>query len=981
MRICQNCGRENPLERDFCECGEYLRWEPTNYQMPTVQPPPPAEKPVAPPPAEETAPASTPSSAPADAAPPAAPAPGYRTQVRQPAVSRRAAAPPPPPPPSPPPPPINVPPPPPLPAAPPPPPSDSAAITLRLPDDQPSAGAGPLGLAVVPGERVRVLALVRNQSQIVDNYELVVHGFPREWWTVTPDAVYLVPFGSAGAYEQEVEIVLHPPRTPEAEARRWELQVGVISRAQRREVAAAPFTLGILPFEEYALHVRPERASGRRHARYDVRVVNKANAVVLVALDAADSDGECSFRFDAPAIEVSTGSTRTVGLRVEPPRQIWIGRPIERRFELVAASGSAGEQLLEARHEDDDGGGAGRLGQLAKIAGVTPPKVGAPKVAVGAGGIKVKGPHIREPNVRGPQAKAINLARPTLGLRALKRSDGGGAAAAPAPLLPRQAIFRQKAWLPWWLAIVAPLLALLALMLFLLLPKNVTVPDVVGSKTVFDAEKKLVAAGLQLQGKEPRAAAKEDPGTVLGQSLKPGTSVKKGSPVSLEFAAGDRAVVVPKLAGLTLADADKLLRKKGLQKGALSPQPADPAKDKIASTIPAAGESVKEGTPIDIFYPDPEAAKAAKKGGGAAAGGAAGGAAGAGAGAKDIEIPKVDPTDQQGYAAVLSKAGLVPGKPQPRIDAAKRGTVVGTDPVVGTKVAKGATVTMLVSAGFPRMAFDDNKNILLVDGATGKRLTPAIAKTSALEKDATWAADGASVVYTADGRLMSADMVNRDRAARQLRPAAEQYSDPSFAPIATRSVLAVSRINGNDRDLCVGRVKLDGFSAQCIGDDRFTTGFAHWSPDGKTILVPAQRNSDKSFGIVRYKSKRAFSARKEDWGKGKFVTPLSPGNAVIDAAVSPDGKRLAAVANIATPAFQLYVTTPDDLLLRKAKPLIAACKVVWIDSQILALVKFGTDCQGDVGEIDWINVAEPTKITPLAPSGDNPTFEPLSAGG
>jgi Tol biopolymer transport system component len=252
-----------------------------------------------------------------------------------------------------------------------------------------------------------------------------------------------------------------------------------------------------------------------------------------------------------------------------------------------------------------------------------------------------------------------------------------------------------------------------------------------------------------------------------------------------------------------------------------------------------------------------------------------------------------------------------------------------------------------------------------------------------LEKDATWAADGASIVYTAAGRLMSADMVDRDRAARQLRPAAEQYSDPSFAPIATRSVLAVSRVNGNDRDLCVGRVKLDGFTAQCIGDDRFTTGFAHWSPDGKTILVPATRNSDKSFGIVRYKSKRAFSARKEDWGKGRFVTPLTPGKGVRDATVSPDGKRLAAIANIATQVPQLYLTTPDDLQLRKTKPLVAACKVVWIDSQILALVKFGEDCNTDAntGEIFSINVADPTKISPLAPLGDNPTFEPLSAGG
>ena len=29
MRTCQSCGKENPDDRDFCSCGEYLRWDPT----------------------------------------------------------------------------------------------------------------------------------------------------------------------------------------------------------------------------------------------------------------------------------------------------------------------------------------------------------------------------------------------------------------------------------------------------------------------------------------------------------------------------------------------------------------------------------------------------------------------------------------------------------------------------------------------------------------------------------------------------------------------------------------------------------------------------------------------------------------------------------------------------------------------------------------------------------------------------------------
>ena len=40
MRICRSCGRENPDDADFCVCGEYLRWEPTNHVRAVAAPAP-----------------------------------------------------------------------------------------------------------------------------------------------------------------------------------------------------------------------------------------------------------------------------------------------------------------------------------------------------------------------------------------------------------------------------------------------------------------------------------------------------------------------------------------------------------------------------------------------------------------------------------------------------------------------------------------------------------------------------------------------------------------------------------------------------------------------------------------------------------------------------------------------------------------------------------------------------------------------------
>ncbi len=833
----------------------------------------------------------------------------------------------------------------------------------------------------MPGERARVLALVRNQDSIVDNYTLDVQDLPRDWYTVMPETVYLVPFGSAGAYEQEVEIHIHPPRTPDAQSRRWDLSIGVASRAHGRQVAAAPLTLGIHPYEDYAIRVRPERGSGRLRAKYDVAIANNANAVVLLALDAHDSDDACEFTFDRDTIELGANETRTVGLRCRPPRQIWLGRPLERRFEIACASGEEGEKLLRAKAQARLGGGglSGLAGKAPKLPGVSAPKVDMPHVGIGPGGNL----DVRMPNVRGPQFQGVNLRRPTLGLRALRKPDRVQAPQGPqAPLLPKQAIFRQKPWLPWWLAIVVPLLLLLGLMLLLLLPKNVEVPNLKGAETAFDAEKQLIAAGLVLGDKQERPSGEAKPGTIIDQSPAAGESAKKGSPVTVEVAVSKTDTVVPALAGKTLADADKALRGKRLTKGALSPQPTDPSL-KIASTLPAAGENVKEGTPIDIFFVDPTK----RVPGDTRVAGNAGASVGVVPGSKEIEIPAIDPADQQGYGAVLAKAKLVPGDIERRISDAPRGTVVATDPAVGTKLAKGAAVKLIVSAGFPRVAFDNEVNVLLANGGTGKRIPPAIAKTALQEKDPAWSADGRSVVYTLGlpnsdgGRLVSADMLNRDRPPSPLRPASEKYADPSFAPITTRSVLAVSRVNpGGDRDLCFGRVRVDSFTPQCIADPRVNIGFAHWSANGKRILAVGGQ-PDGRFGIVQYRSKRPFSARAGDWRGGGFITRRAEGKGVRDAAISPDGKRLAAVANLDTPAFQLYLTTPGDIELR-AKPLpVPACKVMWIDSENLALVKLGETCDQSDGEIVRINVKNPTETKPVAAPGDNPAFQPLAAAG
>ncbi len=239
---------------------------------------------------------------------------------------------------------------------------------------------------------------------------------------------------------------------------------------------------------------------------------------------------------------------------------------------------------------------------------------------------------------------------------------GGGKSAAPAgPLLPSQGVYSQKAWLPWWLIPVVLLLAALAVALYLLLPKNVVVPDVVGSPSSFEAEKELIEADLVLNATPKQKVAPDaKPGSVVGQTPKAGEKAEKGAPVTIEIAVGDGKISVPKVTGLTLADAEAALRDKKLTLGQSSPQPPDP-EGKIESQIPAENEIVKEGAPVDVFFADPNGKGKGKKENAKAgnAGAAAGGPGGGDdkGGDAEIIIPAIAKTPLEDYAQNLGGQG------------------------------------------------------------------------------------------------------------------------------------------------------------------------------------------------------------------------------------------------------------------------------------------------------------------------------------
>jgi hypothetical protein len=81
--------------------------------------------------------------------------------------------------------------------------------------------------------------------------------------------------------------------------------------------------------------------------------------------------------------------------------------------------------------------------------------------------------------------------------------------------------------------------------------------------------------------------------------------------------------------------------------------------------------------------------------------------------------------------------------------------------------------------------------------------------------------------------------------------------------------------------------------------------------------------------------------------------------------------------------FQLYVTTPDDFKLSKAKPFaVAACALAWRpDSAELALVANPGCQEANAGQIVRFAPAHADRVVPLVASGSHPAWQPLRIGG
>lgn len=127
-----------------------------------------------------------------------------------------------------------------------------------------------------------------------------------------------------------------------------------------------------------------------------------------------------------------------------------------------------------------------------------------------------------------------------------------------------------------------------------------TVPDLI-DLTLEDAETISRREGLSLQVLAEVHDPTRPPGTIISQIPSPNTKVREGRFVRITLSKGGKTVLVPRLEGVSVRQAELLLMHEGLEMGDLRWTPSDSfPEDVVIASTPSHETPVPAGMPINL---------------------------------------------------------------------------------------------------------------------------------------------------------------------------------------------------------------------------------------------------------------------------------------------------------------------------------------------------------------------------------------------
>ncbi len=229
------------------------------------------------------------------------------------------------------------------------------------------------------------------------------------------------------------------------------------------------------------------------------------------------------------------------------------------------------------------------------------------------------------------------------------------------------------------LKIAIALIAILAVLGFLASTllgntgSSISVPDVSG-KTVDEATQELESAGLQVGDQTKVYSESVEEGLVVGTDPPANRKVGQGTTIDLMVSQGTQQMEVPDLSGMTASEAQQALKAAGLTAKAGTSQNSDTVeKGHVISQDPTPGTMVPTGSTVTYVIS---------------------------LGSDKVSVPDVRGESQGSAIAKLQNAGFeVVASDSAYDDSVPEGYVVSQSPAAGEKLAKGSTVSLVISLG------------------------------------------------------------------------------------------------------------------------------------------------------------------------------------------------------------------------------------------------------------------------------------------
>jgi eukaryotic-like serine/threonine-protein kinase len=210
-------------------------------------------------------------------------------------------------------------------------------------------------------------------------------------------------------------------------------------------------------------------------------------------------------------------------------------------------------------------------------------------------------------------------------------------------------------------------------------PPVVRIPNNLVGTGETAATSKLESLGLKVTPVQEASA--KDPGTVLRVAPPGGQQVNTGSSVRLFVSKGQDTKTVPKITGMTIADATALLTQHSLTLGNQTEKNDLAIAGTVIAQDPAAGAIAPVNSSVNVTVSK---------------------------GPNSVNVPDLTGQDEQTAQANLKTAKLTEGAVHHAPSTAQpAGTVVSTDPAADTQAPEGSPVILVLSTGPPKVTMPE----------------------------------------------------------------------------------------------------------------------------------------------------------------------------------------------------------------------------------------------------------------------------------